>query len=268
VKRYFLPFWLIFGLNSLLSIYSGSATMISETVHSLLDALVITFSMYAMKLVNVKDSRFTYGLHRLEIVSSLANVATVVVGSIIVSLISLLYLIEGMRDQPVILTFASVIAFSLSLLPLSKRDETTRSGVWLHAVQDSLAYLIGILTGVIIIATGWYFIDPVSSLVIVSIMVLTSIKSMKGSLYVIMEGSPLDIEEMESELRKEIPGIHHIHVWDICNHLRVATLHVEEQSNVTLKELDEKRVKIEKLLGERFNINHVTIQFESEAERS
>jgi cobalt-zinc-cadmium efflux system protein len=77
-----------------------------------------------------------------------------------------------------------------------------------------------------------------------------------------MEGSQVSVREVEDRIKKEFPNAHHLHIWDICQHQRVATLHLSVPLCTKISELDKTNAAIKSLLS-KYGVNHVTIQFES-----
>jgi len=264
VIRILICFSLITASLLITSIFANSALLFTEFIHSLVDLIPIAFAFYALRIIDRIDSKYTYGLHRLEIVSSLFNIFTVVAGSVFSVYISTVELIEGSRGDFLLVLISSSIALSLSLVASTDKSEEGRvSGSKLHAIQDSLAYILAVISSLLIIIMKIYFIDPVSAYILNGVLVITSLSPLKFSYNILMEKSPIDTKSVETELQSIFPQVHHIHVWSICDHLNVATLHVRENPDLTLRELDKKREYAEKVLREKFGITHVTIQFEA-----
>ncbi|ARM75004.1 cation diffusion facilitator family transporter [Acidianus manzaensis] len=262
--RSVISFWLIFIILTIFSIYGKSALLASEAFHAFFDALVVTISIYAIKKLDNINSVYTYGMHRMEILFSLLNILIVIIGAIIGIIISILFIILRIEDNPFIVIIASSIATIFGLIASSEeeKDEIKKS-VKLHAILDTLSYILGIIAGLAIFFTKYYILDPISSLGILGIIVLKNSSQIKSYIDVLMEKSPIDTYNIEKLLTPIFPTVHHIHVWSICPHIKVATLHITEDPNTTLLEMDKKRKYIEKLLSENFNINHVTVQFET-----
>ena len=257
-------FWSIFVLASLSAIIGRSVTLEAEAVHSLIDAITVSISAYAMKLISCKDSKYTYGFHRLEVFTSLLNVAVVAIGSITGLILAIFFLLNDVKDNPLILLLSSLISFLIALFIVSESDEKDKSsGVTLHAIQDGIIYLVGAISGVVILFTRMYFVDPLTAFLEIPLVIATSFKALKNSFYIFMERSPVDVNEIRAQLNAVFPNIDDIHVWDLCEHVRIATLHVRERSDISLRELDKKREIAEEILKDKFNITHVTIQFES-----
>ncbi|AWR96524.1 cation diffusion facilitator family transporter [Acidianus sulfidivorans JP7] len=257
-------FWSMFLILTVFAIYSKSSLLASEAFHAFFDALVVTLSFYVIKKLNNINSLYTYGMHRMEILFSLLNVLVVIIGAIIGAIIAVLFILFGIKDNPSIIIIASTIVSVLSIIASTEesRDEITKS-VKIHAILDSSIYIIGIVIGVLIFITKYYVLDPISSLLILGIIIIKIYPQVKSNIDVLMEKSPIDVGDIQSYLAPMFPGVHHVHVWSICPHIKVATLHITEDPKVTLLEMDKKREYIQKLLSERFGINHVTVQFET-----
>lgn len=263
--RALIGFWAIFALLVILTIYGKSAILAAEAFHALLDALVVSLSLHAMKNIHKITSEYTYGMHRLEIIYSLLNILIVIIGTIIGIFISVLFLILNVSDEPVIVIISSIVATILGLIAATEEDrgEEIRKGVKLHAILDVIAFVLGAIFGTIILLTQYYVLDPIGSLIILAAQIITSLPQLKMYIDILMEKSPIDTKEIENTLREVFPSVHHIHVWTLCPHIKVATMHISESPTITLEELERKRKYIENILLHKYGINHVTIQFES-----
>ncbi len=244
-------------------IFSNSAVVLSELFHSFIDTFTIILSIFALKKVNEinRDVNYTYGLHRLEILTSILNVEAIVITSIATLWFSVYFLLNKAVDDPTVVIIASAIGF-IGLLGV-KVDRS----VDFHILFDTIDYIIGIVVGLIIFFSRLYILDPISAIAIVLISLAFSYPVLKESYYILLEKSPLDIKAIENDLKEICPTTHHVHVWSICNHIRVATLHVTTPKELTINQADEIRLKIKKLLREKYNIEHVTVQFEGEEEK-
>jgi len=261
MKRALIIYWAIFAMFLVPFILGRNIIALAESFHDLIDAISVSFAFYVDRIVDNRSSIFTYGLHRLEIVSALANFFVIIFGSIFTLYLSFTF---GTDEYPLLVILLSFIAIFL-LLTIHNEDERdiNRKAIFLHSLFDVLANIIGVIA--IIVS---FFINPriviiSASALIVAISVYMSINPLKKSIMIILEASPIDTEKLEKELQAINPGVHHVHVWSICGHINIATIHVEVNENITIKEADIEREKIEKILREKYNITHVTIQFES-----
>ena len=261
MKRALIIYWVIFAMFLVPFILGRNIIALAESFHGLIDAISVAFAFYVGKIVNNRSPIFTYGLHRLEIVSAFVNFFVIIFGSIFTLYLSFTL---GTDEYPLLVILLSFIAIFL-LLTIRNEDEKdiNKKAVVLHSLFDVLAYIIGILAIIISFFITSRIVIISASAIIVAISIFMSINPLKQSLMIILEASPIDTEKLEKELQAINPGVHHVHVWSICGHINIATIHVEVNESMTIKEADSEREKIEKILRERYNISHVTIQFES-----
>ncbi len=261
MKRSVLSFWIVFLMLLVVFILSKNVIALAESLHALFDAITVSFSVFALYFI--KNSNYTYGLHRLEVLSALINTSIVFVGSILSVILSILYVEFNIKENSSLVVVSSILVSLILLLTINNREK----GIRLHTISDILGYIIGGIGAFISLEYNFEnIIDLITAIVVILVMFILNIDTIKISLDVLMEKSPVDISVIEKEVREIFPSAHHIHVWALCDHMRIATLHVEENPETTLKELDLKREEIEKILLQKFNINHVTIQFESKRE--
>ena len=261
MKRALIVYWIIFIEFLVLFILGKNIIALADSFHDLIDAISITFSFYTDKVVDNRSSIFTYGLHRLEIISSLVNFLIIIFGSIFTLYLSFTLGSDNYSLLVIILSFIAI--FLLLTIHEDDKKDLNRKAVVLHSFFDILTYIIGIIALTISFFITTKFVTISAAVLIVIISLVVSFNPLKQSLLIILEASPIDTEKLEKELKAINPGVHHVHVWSICGHIDVATIHVEVNENLTIKEVDIEREKLEKILRERYSISHVTIQFES-----
>ncbi|EZQ01720.1 MULTISPECIES: cation diffusion facilitator family transporter [Acidianus] len=265
--RQVLWFWITFLVSLCFALTSSSAIIVTEAIHSFMDAAVVTFSSLALGIVNRRSPDYTYGLHRLEVISAISNVLVVILGSLIGGVVDFLFFSFHIVDKPEIVIAASALtALFAFMASLKEENGSVKKSIRIHAISDTVSYLIGLAGGIAVLLTRLYILDPVTSVIILIIMISMNVKNLRAYLDVVMEKSPINTDIILDDISSIIPGTHHVHVWTICEHMRIATLHVEEKPDTTLRQLDNERLAIEKILMEKYGINHVTIQFESKKE--
>ncbi|QGA53414.1 cation diffusion facilitator family transporter [Sulfolobus sp. E5-1-F] len=246
---------------------SFSPLILAEFSHALIDFLTITFSIIALKFIGlneVSEGRFSYGLHRLEVVVAMINILTIILLSLTVAYTSITSLFKETTNSSLVLIISSALASILTYFASPKeKDNLGKKGLYIHIISDFLGYIVGFVIGVVMLISGIRELDPVGAITIVILNFALSIPLLKESFLVFMEGSPVKIDSIMKELTKISPGIHHLHVWSICDHVKVATLHVKTSPNLTIAEADKIRGSICTLLREKYGISHVTVQFET-----
>lgn len=103
-----------------------------------------------------------------------------------------------------------------------KESDLNVKGAYLHLLADALVSLGTVIAGLIIIGTGWYWVDPLVSLLIITVIIFSTWSLLSASLRLSLDGVPpgIDMEKIR-EVALEIPGvkdIYHIHVWGHEHH--------------------------------------------------
>jgi len=136
---------------------------------------------------------------------------------------------------------------------------------FLHVIGDAISSIGVILAAGIIWLTGYYWIDPLMSVLIGIIILISSWRVLKSSLHILVEGTPegLSIQDIARTMA-DVPGIceiHDLHVWNICSGHVALSSHavlVDPFPPDTQPIMDEMKIR----LLNRFGIEHTTIQFE------
>jgi len=135
---------------------------------------------------------------------------------------------------------------------------------FLHAMGDAIAS-VGVITGaLVIIFTGYTRVDALISVFIAVIIAISSLRLIRESQHILLEGTPshIDLMEVRENLNgvKGVKHIHDLHVWSVCSHINAATAHIIVD-DVSLSETDQISSEVRERL-EAFGINHATLQFE------
>ena len=249
---------------------SGSLSLVSDAGHMVTDASALILSMLALWFASKPaDRKRTYGYYRLEILSALAN-------GVMLALITVLIAVEAyyrLRHPTPVDTGAmagiaaiGLVANMLSLFFLRHSHSMNVRGALLHVVGDTLSS-VGVLVAAGVIAlTGWLWIDPVISVGISIIIVVSAWSLVKGAVDVLLEAAPghVRIDDIRVMMEK-VPGVvsvHDLHVWTISSGLHALSAHlVVLDPMVCNNDVILSAVKHD--LVERFGIGHTTIQIES-----
>jgi cobalt-zinc-cadmium efflux system protein len=110
-----------------------------------------------------------------------------------------------------------------------KQDLNVR-GAYLHMIADALVSAGVVIAGIAIAATGWLWIDPVTSLIVASLIFLATATMLRDSLTMAMAGVPpgIDPDEVEAHLTA-LPGVAHIHdlhIWPMSTTEYALTAHL------------------------------------------
>jgi cobalt-zinc-cadmium efflux system protein len=121
-----------------------------------------------------------------------------------------------------------------------------------------------VITGTAIMATGWMWIDPVVSLIIVAIIAIATWGLLRDALNLSIDSVPkgIDAEDVKAYFQglKAVEDMHDLHIWALSTTRTALTVHLTVRKNISTDDLLQ---KISSDLEQRFGIVHVTVQMES-----
>lgn len=250
-------------------ILSNSLALLADAAHMLTDVGALGLSLFAIWFAQrpATDAK-TYGYLRMEILAALLNGATLIV----LSLFIFVEAWERFRDPVEIrgglmLLVATggllVNIIAALLLHRSAGENLNVRGAYLHVLGDLLGSVGAITAAVIILSTGWSLADPLISVLVGLLILVSSWKLVRESVDVLLEAVPrhMDIREIHDAIT-DIPGVtevHDLHVWTVTSGFFAMSGHAvverPEHSQAALEAIRER-------LRERFGIEHVTVQLE------
>jgi len=253
----------LFGLRA------RSLALLADAGHNLSDVLGLGLAWGALALAQrPPTARHTYGMRRASILAALANaiLLLVAVGGIAWEALQRLTQPEAVAGGVVMAVAAAgvVINGATALLFLSGRKEDLNvRGAFLHMASDAGISLGIVLTGLVILRTGWLWLDPVVSLVIGAVIVWGTWSLLRESLHLAMDAVPEGVNAAEVErYLSGLPGVtavHDLHIWAMSTTEVALTAHLvkpdAEVDDVLLE-------RINRELHDRFHIEHATIQLE------
>jgi cobalt-zinc-cadmium efflux system protein len=266
--------WLILGLMAAevaFGILSGSLALLADAGHLLTDAGALGFAVFAAALsARPARGRWTYGLARLEILSAQANGITLGVVGVVVAAAAVSRLVSPpeVRGGVVAAVAAAGIVVNVAasaVLARASRESLNVRGAFLHVATDAAAFAGTAVAGLLILWTGWDRFDPIASLLVAALMFWSSASLVRESTRIFMEGAPreIDPEAVGRALAAE-PGVvqvHDLHVWEVTSGFPSLSAHVLVETGA---DCHEARRGLERLLAERFELTHTTLQVDHE----
>ncbi|MGH8092138.1 MAG: cation diffusion facilitator family transporter [Chthoniobacterales bacterium] len=248
---------------------SHSLSLLADAGHNLGDVMGLLMAWAASNLGRRSPTeRFTYGLRRTSVLAALFNAVLLLVG---VGAISLEAIRRLSRPEPVVgLTMIWVAAAGVVINGLTawmfahgRKGDLNIRGAFLHMAADAAVSAGVVVVGFVIFETGWSLLDPISSLVIVAIILIGTWGLLRDSISLVLDAVPPGIDPgAVKDFLEALPGvaaIHHLHVWGLSTTETACTAHVVKREPLLDDELL-KRIAHE--LHDRFGIEHSTIQFE------
>ncbi|MDO8954257.1 MAG: cation diffusion facilitator family transporter [Gammaproteobacteria bacterium] len=248
-----------------------STSLLADGAHNLGDVLVLILAwMASLMLKKRSSSNYSYGFKKMTIWASLINALILVFACALIVEQAISHLLS---PHTVLSTYVMIIALlgilvngGTALLFTKGQDDLNIKSAFLHLAYDALISLGVFIAGAIIYFTHWYWVDPIVGLTIGIFIMWGSIKLLKQSVNLAMDGVPhnVNLEEVQHYLL-ELPGVtevHDLHIWSLSTRENALTAHL-----IMPKEpcTDEMRKKINHNLKEQFNIHHATIQVEQGA---
>ena len=250
-------------------IYGDSLGLVSDAGHNLGDVFSLLLTLIGFKLAQAAaNHKFTYGYQKSTILIALLNavILLVAVGVIIVESIRKIQHPEPIDGALVSWTAGvGIVVNGLTAWMLMKdqKHDLNIRGAFLHMAADTLVSLGVVVAGIIISLTGFVLIDPIISLVIAFVILVSTWHMLKESLTLSIDGVPegIDVEKLKADIESlpHVRSIHHIHVWALSTTLNAMTAHVVIDSR---DNEDELLVAIKDLTC-KAGINHPTVMFET-----
>ena len=275
-----LRLWLGVGLNILITavevaggLASGSIALLSDALHNASDVAALLLAIGARALGRkAPTGHFSYGFRRLEVVAALVNAAVLVGLAVLVGQVA----IDRLRHPPAVdgrtmlvvalVAFVANVAAVLLLGRHEKHDLNVRSA-FLHLLQDALASLVVVAAALLARTRLGPWLDPAASLLIGVAVVVSAGRLIWESVRILVEAAPtgLDVEELAAGLDAAFAPVrfHHVHAWTVGPGQVALTAHVKLEGG-TLEEAERQLAAIRRLLAERWDIHHVTLEPESE----
>jgi cobalt-zinc-cadmium efflux system protein len=152
-----------------------------------------------------------------------------------------------------------------------RKNDLNLRGAFLHLAYDALISAGVVLAAIVIYYTGWLWIDPVTGLLIVIVIVGGTWGLLRDSVNLILDAVPQGIDrEAVHHYLQEIAGVsqvHDLHIWAMSTYENCLTAHLVMPEN-TLWDSEDSYAAIGASLKEKFNIHHVTLQVEKDLECS
>lgn len=263
----------VFG-EAVCGLWINSLSLISDAGHNLSDLLGLGGAWLAYHLARREPSeRFTYGLKRSTILSALGNAMLLlfVTGGIVVGAIMRILHPQEVPGWGVIITalIGLIVNGSTALLLMrGSHDDLNMRGAFLHMVSDAAISAGVAVTGVAILLTGWSIFDPIVSLVISVLIVISSWGLLRASLDMTLDAVPRNIDSSAvGAALRDLPGvrqIHHMHIWPLSTTEAALTVHLVVSADIASR--DDLLQSAAGLLRTRFRIGHATFQLEDDTD--
>jgi cobalt-zinc-cadmium efflux system protein len=245
----------------------NSLALLSDAAHMLTDAGALALSLVAIRLASRPPrGGYTYGLKRAEILSAQANGITLLVlaGWLGYEAIRRLVHPATVQGLPVLIMAIVGIGVNLVATGLIRRADRTSlnvEGAYQHILTDLAAFIATAVAGAVILGTGFLRADAIASLLVVALMLRAGLALVRDSGRILLEAAPTGLQPAEIgrglAALDGVVEVHDLHVWQITSGSPALSAHVIVVPGADCHRL---RLDLEKLLRERYDLTHTTLQ--------
>lgn len=249
-------------------IFSGSLALIADAMHNLSDAGALVLALVARRISRrAPDDKRSYGYKKVETLAAFTNFLVLILIALWLAVEAVMRFFE---PQPV----AGMTVFVLALLGViinggtamlvyaqAKTSQNIRAA-FLHNLTDAMSSVGVMVAGLLIMAFGWSWIDPLITLAISAYIVIHAMHDLPDVINILIDGKSAELEIPEIlNVVLNIDGVssvHHVHARQLGEGMQALEAHVVLKENA---DLDRVKNSVKAKLLE-FQIAHSTIEFE------
>ena len=249
-------------------ILTGSLALLADAGHMLTDSVSLAFAWYAFHLAERSaTSRLTYGYDRLKTLVAYTNGLTIfaIAAWIVWEAWDRFSDPSPVLGGPMLVIALLGLAINVGaflVLHGGSREDLNMRGALLHVIGDLLGSVAALVAAGVILATGWYPIDPILSVLVALLLFRSAWGLVRDAGHVLLEGTPpsMDRDRIARDIEANVAGVrevHHMHVWSLDGTRNMATLHAclveETDSHAAIG-------AIKSRLSEHHGIGHATVE--------
>lgn len=251
-------------------IYSGSTALLADAGHNLSDVLGLAMAGGAAVLARrAAGKQLTYGFGKATILAALANALLLIFACGAIAFEAVQRLADPAPVQSGIIMIVAGIGFVINLgtallFMRDQHNDLNARGAYLHMMADAGVSIGVVISGALILFTGWSIVDPLVSIVIVAVILLGTWGLLKDSVGLAMDAAPgsVDVSKVREALAA-LPGVsavHDLHVWNMSTTSTALTAHLVHDRGDPRALLIEAQI----LAKTKFAIAHTTLQLETD----
>ena len=256
-------------IETVFGLIAGSLALLADAGHNLSDVLGLLLAWGASYMVKRRPTeRHTYGWRKSSIIAALMNsiILMVAIGAIAWEAIRRFNDPAPVGGQTIIIVAAIGVVINTTtalLFVAGRKHDLNIRGAFLHMAADAGVSAGVVAAGLVILASGWMWVDPLVSLVIAAIILIGTWGLMRDALNLALDAVPKGIDpDSVSGYLAGLPcveGVHDLHIWAMSTTETALTAHLVKPDS---KDDDALIEKASKELHDRFGIEHITLQWE------
>jgi cobalt-zinc-cadmium efflux system protein len=250
---------------------SHSLALLSDAGHVLTDVFALGVAWFAVEQSKrPADHRRTYGYQRVSILAALLNSVTLILIVVAIAYEAVRRLAAPQHVHGEIVIGSALIGIAINVVVILALRGDGHSlnlrAALLHVTSDVAASVGVVVAGLVILLTGWLYIDPLLSLAIAALIAYGAIGIVRETVNLLLEGTPreIDLAAVKAEIASTelVTGVHDLHVWALSSDEMALSCHVVI-GECPLGDAEHVVRGLEARLCDRFAIGHTTIQVES-----
>jgi cobalt-zinc-cadmium efflux system protein len=244
-----------------------SIALFADAGHVLSDVGAIGLALFAAAMASrPARGRRTFGFYRTEILAALVNGITLVAVAVLVFIEAAMRLsnpsdVKGLGVMVIGAVGLAGNAAATVTLAGGDREDLNLEAVLRHSAADALGSLAVLVSGAVVLITGWDRVDPITGLLLGVLILLGSWRLIREPVDVLMEAAPAGVSVQEiGTVMASVDGVrevHDLHVWTVTSGFPALAAHVRTDPS---RNMDDVRRDLERVLAERFSIEHTTLQ--------
>jgi len=247
---------------------SGSLALLGDAAHMLQDVVALFLSLGAIIIAGrLPTTSRTFGYHRVEIGAAVVNGILLIGVSVMIVNEALARFSNPCPIDSSVMFGVAVIGLAANLAAMyvlhGSHDLNIRSA-FLHVLGDTLSSVAVIIAAIWIAFTGQTFVDPLLSIAIAILILVSSFSLLREAFRILLQFAPRDVdtEEVIREIESVagVDGVHNVHLWSLCSNINVLDAHVYS-CEMDLHKLEAIKQEIKQRL-EKYRIRHSTLEFE------
>jgi cobalt-zinc-cadmium efflux system protein len=255
------------AVEVVVGVLAHSLALLSDAAHMLADAGALALALAAMRLAaRPAGGNLTFGLRRSEILSAQANGASLLVlaGLIVYEGVHRLISPPAPGGLAILVVALAGIGVNLAAtwqLSRANRESLNVEATFQHVLTDLFAFVATAIAGGVILATGFARADGIAALLVAALMLRAAYGLLRDSGRVLLQMAPagLDAEAVGNAMAAQtgVVEVHDLHLWEVTSGFPTLSAHVLVEPEADCHEL---RRALERMLEERFEIEHTTLQ--------
>jgi cobalt-zinc-cadmium efflux system protein len=246
-----------------------SVALLADAAHLLTDVAGLAAAVVAARLAR-RPARgaLTFGLRRLEVLAAQGNGALLLVVAVLIAVEAGRRLAHPRPVEGVALLVVAAIGVVVNLtatvvLSGDERGSLNLRAALAHVRTDAFASAVTVAAGIVVITAGWRRADPVASLVVVAVLLVTAVRLLVQTGRVLLEAAPAGLDPDAVHLTMagdgRVDSVHELHLWLITSAFPALSAHVLVRPGYDCHAV---RADLELVLQDAYGISHTTLQVE------